>query len=448
MYRERTPSPIHQPVDHHGPLVTAEEENRAWGEYITVLQGKLVPDDAGEEQRRHDLLVASRERADAATRAQDDWMRNNSLTIVERERDVEHLVSVAKYGRGAASHRISLLQEQLRRNEDKIAGTRRRDKFVGFFTSNAAERRLEYHEKVKHRLLLVRQEIGNLMGEWQYQDDLVAGFENLLSTLRNVLLRDQEHVYDAAPPTYDAQPNRPPSRHRAEPAPPPAHRVPRRTRSQRPNTTYSLIPIDITDLHDDPGELGHEAIPHPHPPSGALGGPHAEHAAPHHHYSTRAAPYNPDLARRPTIRSSGSARHPRHSWVPSSPFSTASLLSPVERTVAFPWDDVENEPTEPEPAASRHHPGPRSTSPRAPQHHHAPPPRHHHPQQHTRLARRPAPGELRLVTTVGGGRPLEPHRESSESLHATNAAHGFERLPDYGAMNPDAFSPDTAHGWR
>lgn len=63
-----------------------------------------------------------------------------------------------------------------------------------------SERRFQLHEKHKRKLLLVRQDIGNVMGVRQYQDDLVAGYEHLLSTLRTVLVRNQEEVYDAVRP--------------------------------------------------------------------------------------------------------------------------------------------------------------------------------------------------------------------------------------------------------
>ena len=43
MYRARTLSPVHQPVDYDGPLRTAEEDVRQWRQYIGRLQGKLVP---------------------------------------------------------------------------------------------------------------------------------------------------------------------------------------------------------------------------------------------------------------------------------------------------------------------------------------------------------------------------------------------------------------------
>ncbi|GAA5843047.1 hypothetical protein JCM9279_001843 [Rhodotorula babjevae] len=418
-YRPESPRPIHEPVDHDGPLRTAEEEVREWRSYIEHLQGKLVEDDQDEIRRREDLLKASRVQADAAVRAHEDWMRYNELTIVEREREVEGLISVAKHGRGAAARRIAVRQELLRKDENKIAGVRRRDKVVNFFNPSARERRRQNFQQHNTVLCLSRQEIGNLVGERQYQDDLVSGYENLLSTLRNALRHDQEHVYNAPPPTYDARPDRPPSRHREEHTAPPSHRVPRRTLSRRPNTRYSLVRIDISDLNlnDQGDELGHEAIPRHYPPSAALGGAHAEHAAAHVTDSTRTARYNPDLERRPTIRSSGNARHPRHSWVPSSPINSHNLLSPVERNAAFPWDETEDEPTEPEPAASRYHPG-------------------------------PLPGDLRVVTSVGGSRPLASHPEGREVLHANNAAHGFTRLPDYDAINLAAMSPDTPHERR
>ncbi|GAA5922076.1 hypothetical protein JCM3775_003483 [Rhodotorula graminis] len=430
MYRARTLSPVHQPVDYDGPLRTAEEDVRQWRQYIGRLQGKLVP---GEQQRRHDLLVASRAQAVAAIQAQNDWMRLKERTIVERQHDVEGLLEKAKRDRDDAARRISTRQDELREAEKNATRVFKRDAFASILGSSTQKR----HEKHKRRFFLVRQEIGNVMGEWQYQDDLVAGLEHLLSTLRIVMLSDQEHVYDAPPPTYDAHLDRPPSRHREEPVP---HSVPRRTALERPDTTYSIVGIDISDFYDPQGDgLGHHAVPSHYPSSAAPG---QVHHAPQHRQSTHATSYDPELEHRPTVTSSG--RNSRHSWVPSSPVNMQS---------AWNWDHVDDEPRQPEPAASPHHPGPRlrpirSTSPHAAQHHHDQHTRHVDPGHRSAHTRRPAPGDLRIDTTVGGGRPLTPPWESHAWLHASNEAHDFAPMPQIDAINPGAFSPDTAYTAR
>ncbi|TNY23308.1 hypothetical protein DMC30DRAFT_46179 [Rhodotorula diobovata] len=274
-----------------------------WAHVVANLKLARADTEQNEQHRRQELFHACKQVAKFALQADEDWMLAQNL--LEEDAFKAHRAAVNR--RKEVEGHLAADEVRLRdlgRERDRLKRAWKRVKEG----TSTAERQKERHE-LEGRLLVVRQELGNVMADVQLASDRWHGYRALAGVIRQA---ERGEVVYPPPPLYTAP--RSPARQPGG-------------RGRRPPSTIYMEPLVFEDgrppsSHSHSNEhrrgsvspLGAPSADWDAPPSGVG---HSGRRASHH-----STVYTPGAQRTP----SDSGRPGRVSFVPSEISSVRSSL--------------------------------------------------------------------------------------------------------------------------